>query len=911
MSQDTFIQPPRLYTWVDIDEYFRDLSASRGWPEWLLEVSAYWDSVEFTLARSVDDEEVWRWMRLQLGPLTVDPHRELILLESVDADRGLPVVLKLADAVDANATPQRRPEWNERHIIRALGEPLPAPQQETFPHDVAIAAFHSFKGGSGRTVHCVALAREIAAQPGRRVLLVDADLEAPGITWMVHEQGIRIEFSFEDFIALLHGSSDGNITEAIALARKFLVNQELDGVFVLPARRNPRRLNPPRIQPLDLLTQSRSPYFLTESLAELGHSLGVGSVLIDLRAGASELSAPMMLDPRAHRVFATTINHQSVQGTVQLLRELARRAPGRREHDPVPTVLITQFHTRNHGEQVAKAASELGKAVAEAARLSDSTGQGIEEDVTSELLASDPLTSPFNLSLLALPASWNEVGEEIENADLRNVVRDLADQLRPVPKGTQEDHQDDGEEELDLDELRRMLAHGANQLKYAETASEESDFLRTDSLVNLVSAHRTDAPIEVVVGAKGSGKTFTYLTMCRRESWSQFADALGVAGVELSAPLVPVFWSRNLRDSAESVQAVQRKSARELSGAEPRDSLQLIQENLKRDLTEPEWRRLWLRCLAGAAGLDSTEESVEDDLVKFASEHQAVFVVDGLEDLFQDFNSDRREQQALRALLTGCPEWLRALRNRPLGLVIFVRRDLVQNSVRQNSGQFFAKYQNYELRWNRTEALRLVAWVGNQTRALPLPDGMDVQSASEAALTKHLLKLWGERLGSVRSKEARSQEWFLAALSDFNQQIQARDIVWFLAEAASLSASEGGAASRSYADRLLIPLAMRRALPACSSAKISEIEKENPQVGALFHRLQRVNEDAKKVPFDPEVVRLSLEDIALLITNGVVFQDEKGCWMPEIYRQGLGFRAGGRPRVLGVAKLVRRRNDFE
>ena len=124
--------------------------------------------------------------------------------------------------------------------------------RESFPHGVRICAFHSFKGGVGRTLHCVALARELAERGAeavggdQRVLLVDADLEAPGISWMVAAQGSRLEFALDDFLALLDGSPGSDRGRAIAMARKFLLNQEQDGVIVLPTTRDSTRIGPPQ-----------------------------------------------------------------------------------------------------------------------------------------------------------------------------------------------------------------------------------------------------------------------------------------------------------------------------------------------------------------------------------------------------------------------------------------------------------------------------------------------------------------------------------------------------------------------------------------------------------------------------------------------------------------------------------------
>lgn len=913
--------PDHLYTWVDVDEYFAALAAGGQWASWLLEVDAYWDGVELTVVDGTEAAAVWEWLAIRLGPLTVDSERQVILLESVDgAGEPLPVHMRYAREV---ADPDRRPQWNERRIVPQLVDALAPPADESFPHGVQICAFHSFKGGTGRTLHCLALARELAdpkqnRSDGRgRVLLVDADFEAPGITWMIASQGNRIDFALKDLLALLHGSPTCETSRVIALARKFLANQELEGVIALPATRDPVRLGPLRIEPGDLLTHERPPYFLTEALAELANAVGANTVLVDLRAGTSELSAPVLLDPRVHRVFVTTVSDQSVRGTGHLIREIAHRAPSRRATDPVCSVLITQFQEKEHSAHLSAVAGELVDALAstvrplpvtdgEAGEATDS-GSTVDQDV-----AAQPLSSPFDSRLLALPATWNEVCDLIERIELRSVVARLADTLHPpaqVSARTAATPFGD-----DLSAARRALHDLASRLVYAESAAEEDDFLPTEALINLVSKHRTEAPVEVVVGAKGSGKTFTYLRMCRRGNWARFAEAAEVKGVELDAPIVPVMASQHLVDSLrDQIADIQRQSAERLTGSEPAAFLQLrdlIVESLDQELNDVAWRKVWLTCLARAAGLDATPDTAEQELTTLAREHRAVFVLDGLEDLFQRFSTDASQQRALRALLTGCPEWLRSLRGRPLGLVVFVRRDLVLNSIQQNTDQFLARHQAYELRWNRAEALRLAAWVCERAAVLRLGDGEDTRTASTPLLSRVLTQVWGQKLGSDTSREARSEDWFFAALSDFNLQIQARDIVSFLSEA-TRNALEDERTSARWTDRLLPPTAMRRALPACSREKIRAISQENPPVGELFERLREVPEDARKVPFILDTVGLTPADARLLEANGVLFREEDQYWIPEIYRHGLDFgvTGTGRPRVLAIAKLIRRRND--
>ena len=100
-----------------------------------------------------------------------------------------------------------------------------------------------------------------------------------------------------------------------------------------------------------------------------------------------------------------------------------------------------------------------------------------------------------------------------------------------------------------------------------------------------------------------------------------------------------------------------------------------------------------------AVGIEASPEDVEERLVDFSRTSTRIFLIDGLEDLLQEFVRNDAQRQALRVLLVDCLEWLRSLRGRPLGLIIFIRRDLVQAAIKQNSAQFLARYRDYELKW--------------------------------------------------------------------------------------------------------------------------------------------------------------------------------------------------------------------
>ncbi|WP_424536995.1 KGGVGR-motif variant AAA ATPase [Sphaerisporangium viridialbum] len=909
MPEQEIKAPEHIYTWVDVDAHLAALAANGLWPDWLHECDAFWDGLDVTIAPDASPQEALSWINDAFGVGSTISHEGETVLRLDDVPgrpsaRLLPISVCQRELV----VPRREPRWRERRVVRSLGEPLPRPETP-FPGHVRVAAMHSFKGGVGRTLHGVALADAIA-QRGDRVLLVDADLEAPGISWMFSAHGRRVDFGYEDFLALLHSSDDGRPDDAVKLGAAYLPNQMIGGVIVMPTRHSLWEIGPPRLEPTDLLTPDRSIYFLTESLAELADQLGARTVLIDLRAGSSELAAPVLLDPRVQRIFVTTVSNQSLYGTLRTIQELGRRAPTRAD-DPASAAVITQFREEGHRELATEAATLLRDMISRTLEPVTQEGEDrtVDRDVTLE-----PIFSVFQDRLLALPASWEAVVDLVRRQQLAETLEPLIEGLTPPQEPSVANREDAATSQpvaVDNDELtarRRTLSEFSGRLAYAETA-DDAQFLPTESLRNMLVSHRTEPPLCVVTGAKGSGKTFTQLQMCFRKTWRDYAVDVGVEGVSLDALLAPVLVSKNLSDSARERLSKIQQDASASQAAEPATQLELrdlIDGALRAELTNSQWRRIWLTCMARAVGIDASPEDVEQKLVDFSSANTRIFLFDGLEDLLQDLIESDAQRQALRVLLIDCLDWLRSLRGRPLGLVIFVRRDLVQSAIRQNDKQFFARYRDYELKWNHFEALRLALWVAQRSGAVPEFTPEEVATAKNQDLSTMLHPLWGEKMGSPKSREARSDGWFLAALSDFNEQIQARDIVTFLRESAAFSMDD----SR-WPTRLLAPAAMRRALVQCSLDKIRAIREESPQVGELLSHLDGLPSDKKRIPFIPEQVDLSSQNLEILASNGVVFREEDQYWIPEIFRHGLSFKATGRPKILAIANLVRQRNNLD
>jgi hypothetical protein len=208
------------------------------------------------------------------------------------------------------------------------------------------------------------------------------------------------------------------------------------------------------------------------------------------------------------------------------------------------------------------------------------------------------------------------------------------------------------------------------------------------------------------------------------------------------------------------------------------------------------------------------------------------------------------------------------------------------------------------LTWDIDSFLHLVFWICSQAKVIDA-ETVNIESLNREDLIKYLYRLWGQKLGSDKSKEAYSYSWVFASLTDFNGRLQARDIVRFLYHAADITfqgAKKLQFESKWATSRLLVPEAIRRALKPCSEKKVEEAKEEFPEFKTWVEEIQNID---KKIPFAVDQLNMNQETVRMLEAMGVIYEDKEQenvarFYIPEIFREGLGFKMGNnaRPRVL-------------
>lgn len=879
-----------LLTWLDVERVFKKhTSHGTRLPAGISGVRCYATGAELDYQ---DDKNAARQWLAKIFGSNFDSDRSIVRLGF--GGHEYPIQMEQTDEAPAGVSGY--PLWAD---IAYLSGDAPATAPTAWKDGPRISAFHSFKGGVGRTTalaNYVAAALDAKKGESVRILIVDADFEAPGISFWLDDAN-KPKVSFAQFMEALH-YPPGSVTEALNYFADELRKTSLDiegakrELFVLPSASSINSMMDMPVRPEHLARNSQDPWRLSEYLRSLGQLLEVDHIFVDLRAGLSELSSSLLFDPRIEHFFVTTVAPQSIKGMSMILERLyAFQNRKQNSREIRPTVILTMLTPQlRELPEYGEAQQALGQAYPNAV-----------EDVLSpgfELIECD-----FSPSLMSIKSLREAIQASRDISTLYQEALSWAEAYNIEPDRATTGVQRASDPQGDARKLHELCS----RVQFAEQITA-GDMLATEPLRNFGKHFSAELPSAVSVGAKGAGKTFTYLQVCRAETWVRFLNQLEVRHSfenDGKASIFPVLWSDNLGVAARDVVTdCQLRAAAMMPNANVEGRTE-IERRIRQALSSggQDWGEFWDGLICRQLGVDG--DSLKDANKRLGEVgREFVLVFDGLEDVFEDPQNEQA-REALKALLQ-LPNRLAELRERRLGAIVFVRADYVQAAIRQNVSQFLARFSPFSLEWSPESFLRLAYWLCGQSQII----GAKPELAEELTipdLLDALMALWGKKLGRPDSKEARSALWVFGVLCDLKGQIQARDLVRFLRFAAEI---QKGKAVTAWPDRVLAPESIRQAIQKCSNEKVQEAVKEISVLGAWKDRLDAMNPSERKVPFDPTALALDQDTLRSLSDLGIIYEDTdqkdsvERFYLPEIYRQGLKFETtvGGRPRTLALLK---------
>ncbi len=912
----------RLLTWLDVRRTIsRKTNYGSKLPDGVVRIRCFSDALEIGLRSEDNKENAANSLKEWFGDWY---QKDLSVIQLDLGDATLPVEF-LPGEERGTTDISVRPFWEEiayigsdleTEIVTSIVQ-LPEPYTEK-PN---LIAFYSFKGGVGRTLNLVAhlfalLDRSQEIDKSISILVIDADLEAPGLTYWNRLEKQQPAVSFIDFLESYHYPPIEREETLSLFAREVQKSARHEGkstVYFLPACIADEQLLDTPVLPEQLVKSPDGAWECGNAIHSLGKAVGADYVLIDLRAGLSEISSPIIFDPRIQRFIVTTITLASVAGTSFVLQQIGRVAPPEAKvgdqsyHDP--SLVITMLLPDKEGKPPREFTDAYEQF--EAAYV-----QTEEDDLSSTRLKKEE--TYFASELLAVN-SWEEARIKLNSTSVMKIARDWAESQLPITT-TQQSSSKIEEEPKRLEEVHR-LRDLCQQYECAEEGKGE-DLLVTEALKNLAANFQDELPCVVCIGAKGAGKTFNYIHLSRFKYWERFLRRVDQIGLESdkTAYIFPLLQSGTLKDNARNVINEARSEVRTALGNGvtefiPSECVDRIKRAISEGKwSEPEWTQFWINEIARAIGINIDQQPSLASINRKLKDRslRIIFLFDGLEDIFFKIASSSQEKTALKSLIDDLPNKLSEIRQSNLGVIIFLRRDFLRYAKEQNLKQFENLYRSYDLSWNHDSFLRLVFWICSQAKVIDA-EQVSIDSLSKENFIDRLEKLWGKILGTDKSKEAYTASWVFAALTDFNGRLQARDIVRFLYHAAKITADRTKELQfeKWSTNRLLPPQAIRRALEPCSKKKVDEAKEEYPAFKTwVDETLPNYPPAERRIPFAGEQFGIDPQIARTLEEMGVIYEDKEKedterFYMPEIFREGLGFSGtGARPRVLALKRKV-------
>ncbi len=192
-----------------------------------------------------------------------------------------------------------------------------------------IVTFYSYKGGVGRTMALVNAAA-VLAERGRKVLIVDFDLEAPGISTYTPFACLTDAKGVVEYV------SEYIETATAPRAEQFIVQSRLGeaSIWAMPAGRRNREYSN-RLASIDWqsLYSHQSGFLLFEDLKQQWKSLAFDYVLIDSRTGHTDVGGICTRQLPDAVVVMFFPNDQNLVGLESVVKDVRDEPKGLRRNN--------------------------------------------------------------------------------------------------------------------------------------------------------------------------------------------------------------------------------------------------------------------------------------------------------------------------------------------------------------------------------------------------------------------------------------------------------------------------------------------------------------------------------------------------------------------------------------------------
>jgi len=770
------------------------------------------------------------------------------------------------DAVRTLSTPVQMPLWSE---ILLAPDPLEvAPVDEDNNKRPFVVTFYSFKGGVGRSTS-LAFVANILTTRGHRVVMIDFDLEAPGLSF-AHPTEVSGSDTYGvlDYIYQRYITPDQDVPKIDACIRQISIPMRGE-LYLIPAGEyNENYVH--RLADLNV----RSLYQLDinpihQLLKDVKSTLDPDVILIDARTGFTEMGAVALFDQADLGIICFSPTNQSFAG----LEWVVKAASKQRKAYGIPDLrfLVTPMPPVTHTQQQ----EWLGQTAEWITQH-----WGIPAPVTVDELY---YPVPYNPGIITLESLFVEVPTAI------------LDSYVPVADAISASLPEKNPAALVSSDIKISDSRSAilDELKFRSPTAQEIDtveipkmFQRTGDFPKFLQDRTW-----LVRGAKGTGKTLLFRLFIEQsenarklaEPYEKLDRVQFVAGhgpIKLSSTLLA---SGGLEDYEKLVG--QHKWAEFWSHylllqlvAARNDLQSLLTDPFLKDVSKNQnlSQQMILAWLGSRTSSSLSSSRVHDELQTInewlKDQDEKIWVLyDELDTGFGQHYDRRRS--ALEALLGWWLEIGPGLSN--ISPKVLLREDIWTGLNFTNKTYYSSRA--VPLRWEEQDLWSLVLRQALHTSPT-LAQLVQQQSSIELSrldsvsqtdiLRKALFPLWGERMG--RGNKSYTYNWVRKRIGDYKENRFPRSLILLLQRAVE---NEKTAEDRNTYGVVLRPRSLIEALPVVSTERVNDVRNEYSEFVVYLEKLagERSPIDGERLQTIWEVDAIKLKELVTgMIAAGIL-----------------------------------------
>lgn len=784
-----------------------------------------------------------------------------------------------------------------------------------------LISFYSFKGGVGRTTTMVLSAIELAKR-GKKVVLIDFDLEAPGVASLFPVDAVS-KYGVLDFLleSPIYGD-EINIDEYLYTVSEYCrVSQSGGEIYIVPALgqvcQNNADLYKKNLMRFDMnipaYKENVTP--IDHLLMKIDAFLNPDYILIDTRSGLHQIGGMTLARYSDMAMLFFYGSQQNVEGMKMVLPVL--------KNYQTPFTLINCKVPAN--ENVAAEERNIYiEGSYNAMKLCDEQYEN-EEILIDDTSADHYPMDVFYSDSLELIGSTEQLMKAYEEqaVNYRQLVTALEDNLEDEPGDEPEEKLSANEKSDNQAEIIKAFSEIMNEM---ESAAAEDEFLDEDSLIENFYPLKGytfifDTRKFLVLGQKGVGKTALFNALKNNNYAKNLARYLKVSSeqYEYTEWIVGTSQDTNWASIFGCLKSEQQEKAflyyemiKMLLSSNP--SLKDVLDDVAIEMFQDK-KDKGLEFYQGFTNetVYILEHILLDINEYLKKNHRIITIIYDALDRVVDQGDRARFCSSLIDIWYRHESTMQNIRSK-----IFLRQDIYDREVKVADK---VKLKNYSvtLTWDYDQLFAMV-WkraIGKSDtvkdfyerivpQSLLFPEGLSYIPIIDEKGNRNLLAaLIGIKMGS--SKKASTYNWFRNRLSDTQGGILPRSMVDIFASAAKKESDmrSTAGASLSSLKSIIRPRCFEESLQPVSVKRLIDLKEEYKEYAEFLDNLKNtvqrspVEEDKLCKALEQANFKNPKDEIINLINIGVLrkyqrrLSDPIRYHFPDIYLRGLGLQRSG------------------